>query len=90
MYLELVHFRRNIIGFTNNDELKRCRFTQTDSKNRFCPIFVLGDIAGFAGIDNFEDIAIKVNADLRYPSLEMHLLVNVVETYQHVKQGSLG
>ncbi|XP_033748948.1 P2X purinoceptor 4-like isoform X1 [Pecten maximus] len=43
--------RRNILGVQTDSELKNCRFIPSDPVKKFCPIFVLGDIVGFAGED---------------------------------------
>ncbi|XP_052800664.1 P2X purinoceptor 4-like isoform X1 [Mya arenaria] len=50
--------RRNIVGFDDQNELRNCRFKLEDDKYKFCPIFVLGDIATYAGTQ-FVNIAQK-------------------------------
>jgi len=47
--------RRNLIGFDTNSDLSQCRWKRGDSKQKFCPIFVLEDIANDAGV-TFEDM----------------------------------
>ena len=54
-----IFFRRNILGYSNDDELRNCRFTKDHPHNQFCPIFVLGDIVSYTGSD-FTELANKV------------------------------
>lgn len=51
--------RRNILGYDNDTELKNCRWKRDDPKARFCPIFVLDDIAKDAGVV-FENMTLLV------------------------------
>ncbi|WAR03948.1 P2RX4-like protein [Mya arenaria] len=55
---EILCIRRNIVGFDDQNELRNCRFKLEDDKYKFCPIFVLGDIATYAGTQ-FVNIAQK-------------------------------
>ncbi|GAB1607947.1 P2X purinoceptor 4-like [Argonauta hians] len=43
--------RRNIIGLGNDSQLKSCRYDPNSTTNRFCPIFVIGDIMKFVNGD---------------------------------------
>ncbi|KAK3750953.1 hypothetical protein RRG08_009211 [Elysia crispata] len=48
--------RRNIFGtYKNDSELSSCRWNRDHPKDKFCPIFVLDDIARDAGV-NFNDL----------------------------------
>ncbi|XP_012942306.1 purinergic ATP P2X4 receptor subunit 1 isoform X1 [Aplysia californica] len=50
--------RRNILGFYNDTALKTCRWKRGDPKLKFCPIFVLDDIARDAGV-TFENMMME-------------------------------
>lgn len=55
-----MHFRRNVLDFYTSDaELGNCRWNRSDSKGKYCPIFVLDDIANDAGV-KYDDLTIQV------------------------------
>ena len=56
----IIYFRRNILGYTDDDELRNCRFTKDHPHYQFCPIFVLRDIVSYAGVTDFDELAAKV------------------------------
>ncbi|KAL3856150.1 hypothetical protein ACJMK2_010938 [Sinanodonta woodiana] len=49
--------RRNIMGY-NKTELSTCRFKPNHPPDKFCPIFLLGDIVSLAG-EQYEEMAVK-------------------------------
>lgn len=51
LYHQCLIFRRNIINVLSDDDLKTCRFDPYHPLHKFCPIFVLGEIAELAGQD---------------------------------------
>ena len=58
-----MYFRRNIFGtYKNDSELSSCRWNRDHPKDKFCPIFVLDDIARDAGV-NFNDLNFQVWAN---------------------------
>nr|AFV69113.1 P2X receptor [Lymnaea stagnalis] len=51
--------RRNILDLYENDtDFGNCRWNRNDSKGKFCPIFVLNDIAKDAGV-NYDDLTLQ-------------------------------
>ena len=48
------------MGYTDDDELRNCRFTKDHPHYQFCPIFVLRDIVSYAGVTDFDELAAKV------------------------------
>ena len=58
-------FRRNILGYSDDDDLRNCRFTKHHPHGQFCPIFVLRDIVSYTGY-NFEDLTVKVHVKMDF------------------------
>ncbi|XP_059179557.1 P2X purinoceptor 4-like isoform X2 [Physella acuta] len=51
--------RRNVLDFYTSDaDLGNCRWNRSDSKGKYCPIFVLDDIANDAGV-KYDDLTIQ-------------------------------
>lgn len=76
---ELTYFRRNILGFEDDTELRKCRYDPADPTNRFCPIFALHEIISRAH-ENYTDLAASVIFSLNL--LYKHLAKNLIEQFE--------